>query len=495
MQKRILYASFLLVVVTVFFNWSCTKFDTTNIGGDVLPAVDNINTFADTLSVNATQALFGDSTKIGRADLHVLGKVNNDPLFGTTQANVYLQLKPSSYPFAFGSTGDTLNGFGAGLDSVVLCLKYTGFWGDSSVLQHLEVREVSNNNGLWDSIYQAKKISFLPNTKSTILGSADVDVRSLPNLVKFANGKDSSTNQIRIKLSSAFANALYARDSLPNGAFRSDSLYKTFYNGLAIVASGGGNGLMYCNLTNTDTRLEIHFKKRNNGKLDTIYQTFKLSTADNGVTTPSSSTNYVSRNRGGYPVLSPAATEIYLQSTPGTYANLKIPAFDTMSNKIIHRAELVVQQIYNSPLDAVLKAPGFLYLDIKDTSVTNRWKPIYYDLNPSSYYNPDLANPYWPSNGIDFAYFGGFRSNKIDYLGNSTNYYTFNITRHLQQIVTKHTPNYEFRLSTPYEIIYQQYYPYDVVPYNNSLAYGRVKVGSGTNSKYRMYVRIVYSKI
>ncbi|MBL0146303.1 MAG: hypothetical protein IPP48_11610 [Chitinophagaceae bacterium] len=499
MQKRNIHTFFFLVLTILFFNYSCTKLDTTDIGSDLIPAVDNVHTFADTLAVNATQGLFLDSTTISRTDDYVLGRINNDLLFGTTQANIYLQFKPSFFPYYFGNAGDTLNGFGAGLDSVVLCLNYKGFWGDSTIPQQLQVREVTGH-GTWDSVYYSNKISYQPTVGGAVIGSASVDVRTFGTYMKYANGKDSSKNQIRIKLSPAFAATLYSRDTTVTGSFKSDSLFRILYNGLSVEANGTGNGLMYSNLVDTSTKLEIHYRRKNNGRLDTVYSSFKiLNPSYSSNIRPSSVANYIQRSRAGYPVLSPTTTEIYLQATPGTYANLNIPGISAIPNSIIHRAELIVEQIpTNALMDKVFTAPGFLYLDIKDTSVVDKWKPIYFDLNPSVYYNPDNVNAFWPSD-IDFLNYGGYRRDKVDNFGNAINFYNFNITRHVQQIVTKHTPNYNFRLYAPYEIYYPQYttasYIAAPIPYNNNLAFGRVKVGSGTNPNYRMVLRIIYSKI
>ena len=72
--------------------------------------------------------------------------------------------------------------------------------------------------------------------------------------------------------------------------------------------------------------------------------------------------------------------------------------------------------------------------------------------------------------------------------------YNFNITRHVQQIVTKHTPNYTMRLFAPYSFTYPQFSSGDILG-NNRVAKGRVRVGSGTNTNYRMRLHIVYSKI
>ena len=160
MHKRILpiaTAAFLFSLIIA----GCTKLDTTNIGSDLLPAVDNVTTFDTILTINTSQGVFNlDSTKVASTDDHVLGKISNDPLFGTTTASIYAQFKPTFFPYYYGNAKDTIIGF----DSVVLCLSYKGFWGDSITQPlKLEVRQVAlNAGGKWDSIYFSKDINYAP---------------------------------------------------------------------------------------------------------------------------------------------------------------------------------------------------------------------------------------------------------------------------------------------------------------------------------------------
>ena len=160
MQRRFLTVFIISFSFISVINWGCSKLDVTDIGGDLLPAVDNVNTFDTVLTINTTQGIFTDTPTITRQEDHVLGKISNDPLFGTTTANVFMQLKPTFYPFFFGTnTKDTINNSlapGTRFDSVVLCLSYRGFWGDSTQPVNLQVKEIALNNGKWDSLYENK---------------------------------------------------------------------------------------------------------------------------------------------------------------------------------------------------------------------------------------------------------------------------------------------------------------------------------------------------
>ena len=196
MNKRIIITALTGLFAILVSTYSCTKLDTTTLGTDVIPVVDNINTFADTLNIVSTQGIFNDTSTISSTDDHALGLITNDELFGQTDASIYFQLKPRFYPYYYGQANDTV----IGIDSIVLALKYRGFYGDSTIPQTLQVSEVSQSaNGLWDSIYQPRPVNFVVPTAS-VLGTKTVDIRNLKNQVKFGNNKDSATYQIRIKL-------------------------------------------------------------------------------------------------------------------------------------------------------------------------------------------------------------------------------------------------------------------------------------------------------
>lgn len=499
LKKRILFIAATAIAIFSFLNWNCTKLDTTKIGADLLPAVDNVHTFADTLAINAQQLDFTDTSIITYLDNQVLGNINNDPLFGKTTANMYLQLKPSNYPFSFGHP-DSLLGYG--LDSVVLCLSYKFFWGDSLMPQRLQAYEVVDNT-FKDSLNYNWRAETQPNTAASISSVKTVDIRRLGDYMKYAWRNDSVKNQIRIKLDAAYASRLFNSDSASAGpgnhAFYSDSAFRKAFNGIGIkgVGFGSENALLFISPTDTNTKLEVHYRIKNAGRIDTTFKSFKLSTSFPNIST---SANYVKRDKSGSPSGSPVSTDIYLQAQPGTYASLVVPGLTGYTNRIVHRAELIFEQIPDNPYyDTAFTAPNFLYLDLKEpgTATPALYKPIYIDLNTSSLYDPDFKKtgfPLYPSGGVDFVYFGGYLRRKTGPLGGDINYYNINITRYIQQMVTNRSTNYELRLMAPFSFHYPQYAG-EYINYNNSPAYGRVKLGSGTHPIYPMRLRIIYSKL
>lgn len=503
MHKRILpklilaFSLFSIVII------SCTKFDTTKLGADLIPVVDNINTFDTALDIISTQFLYPDSlVRIFRNSNQVLGKINNDPVFGKTEANMFFQFKPDNYPFQFLGAKDSL----IKVDSVVLTLSYLGAYGDKSSNQTLSVSQVIDNQ-FRDSTYKNFPISYQPNT-GPVMASTTFGLLNLGNYKKINNGKDSVKNQIRIVIAddafnTSFMTDLFNRDTAANkplnNAFRNDSLFRNFYNGFAVKAtSNTSNAIMYISLTDAASRLEVHFRKKDttNGIIDTVYKSLVLKSQEIAVAAPSTTANYISRDYSGTNVLSGSTTEHYLQTSPGTYLNLKIPGLTGLSNRIVHRASIIIEQTPTTALDTTFSVPPYLYLDLKDTGLYNmqtKWKPIYYDLNPAIQYLPDYNSefsPYFPTNGVDQSYFGGAPRTRPD----GRKYYDLNVTRYTQQIVTKGTTNYEMRVFAPYLIRYPQYLNSSYINYDNPPAFGRITVGSGTNPNYKLKMRIIYSK-
>ncbi len=498
--KRFLPVALAAFLFIISINTGCTKLDTTTLGSDLIPAVDNVTTFADTFDIKTRQGIFNDSFRILRNENNLLGLINNDPVFGRTDARIFFQLKPAFFPYYFGNAGDTL----IAVDSAVLGLSYKGVWGDTTVLQNLEVYEIVDGT-FGDSTSQAKDIRYQPAQLGPLVGSASIDLRTVAGKKYILNGKDSVTGQVRVKLNETFRAKLASQDSLlssvKNG-FRSDSLYRKTFNGLA-VKSGSGNALMYINLTDAATRLEVYIRKRNGNKIDTTYNSLRINTADLGTNLPSRSSNYIGR------IYSPEVlnnltninpTALYLQTGPGTYANLTIDELTGLTNRIVHRASIYMEQDPVSQVtDSIFSAPPYMYLDLVDTGAT-KWKPVYFDLSPNTTYDPDNLTgfPYFPGDGsVDHSYFGSFARTRFNAQGQKVVYYEINVTRHVQRIATRRTPNYSMRLYPAFRIYYPQFPGATQIPYDNPAAFGRVKLKSGhlTHGDMRMKMVIIWSKL
>jgi hypothetical protein len=473
-----------IFLFSLFFS-SCKKINEgTELGSDLIPAVDNITTFDTSLSVQTFNDVFtdlNDSTRITAAAEHFIGHINADPLFGKTDASLFLQLKPTNYPFSFHPKSDSMTAMH--IDSVVLVLSYLETYGDTNVVQRFNVKEIDPTaNFKWDSFYLVRQNTFnlLGNLNSTPIS---VTPKNLDDSVFLFREK--AKNQVRLKLDNNFGARLLAYDSTPGNAYHDDSTFNTKFNGFAIVPDGSnsGNALIGVNLLDSNTKLAIYYKwDKNNVPFDTAVKYFRFQGF-------SAHAQLVTRDRTGSQnqtyLNNPTTVEdslVFIQNTPGTFAIVKVPGLTNLSNRVVHRAELVVEQIYD-PSDQTFPPPEFLYLDAYDSS-QSKFRTIPFDL------------------GFDFS--GNLNAGSFGMVGkpaivngNTIIQWKLNVTRYVQHIVTNHNTSYTLRLLSPNYLkeTYSGNETEQQFNVNSSVGKGRVRVGGGNHSTQRMRLRIIFSKI
>ena len=478
-----------LITSTLILLISCKKInESTSLGGDLIPAVDNITTFDTTLEVtfNDTFSLLTDSTRYNNSYTHFLGQINNDPFFGKTDARLFLELKPSTYKYTFSNKPDSLH-----IDSVVLVLDYVETFGDTVTSQTINVYEIDKAVDFrYDSSYKIRENNF---AKAGLLGSRTFQPLVLNDSVKAY--KDTTANQLRIRLDDSFGQRLLNYDtSASNGAYITDSAFRSKFKGFALE-SVSGNAIMGFNLAGANTKLAIYYKDDNGDspveKWDTTVAYFKFS--ENQL---SASASYIKRDYAGTALAASVGGTtpdnlIYIQSTPGSFATIKIPGLAGLNNRLVHRAELIMDQVHDDK--DTLFPPTNLYIDAYDPSVST-YRIIPYDVSFGQTGTPNLAS------------FGAIPVNTKDALGNSINSWRFNITRYVQHVVNDTEPAYDLRLSEPL-YVRELYRPGVLnststtieVRVNIAAGKGRVRLagntGIGDNNPQRMRLRIVYSKI
>lgn len=475
----------IIVASIVLLFTACKKInEATELGGDLIPAVDNITTFDTTINIDAYNELFdalSDSQRLGRSEEQFLGRINNDPLFGGTDARMFLELKPINYPYTFlNSDPDSLY-----LDSVVIILNYVETYGDSTVPQTVNVYEISQSSEFKDSVYLIRENSF---TYAGLLGTATFVPATLDDSVKAF--RDTTLKQMRIRLDDNFGRRLLDYDSVPgpNGAYASDSAFRSKFRGFALQSMNTGNAVMGFDLGGINTKLAIYYRYNKNIQEDTTVDYFRF-------TTLSAAANYVQRDHSTGEINSVQGGStpdqlVYIQNTPGSFATLKIPDLATISNRLVHRAELIVEQVYH-PSDTLFPTPEFLYLDAHDSTIVSprkKFRTIPYDFT-------------YDGQDYNRVSFGSFPIRAQDGNGKSIKIWKFNISRYVQHVLTNTVPFYDLRLSAPFSVVSQ----YGTPPIsgdatigffvNQTIVKGRVRLGGGNHPTQRMRLRLIYSKI
>jgi Domain of unknown function (DUF4270) len=483
--KKFSPAFVLLIVSFLLVFFSCKRInEATTLGGDLIPVVDNVNTFEVALNTVTTNALYNDTVKVAYTDPVALGDIN-DPEFGKVHANFGFSLSAASYgTYPFLPRMDTTHT----IDSVVLSLSFAGAYGDTigNGVQTISVFEIDPNAGFRsDSSYRYKDPA--SDFSGSFLGNKIYTIRTLgTDSTWFKEPGDTvirkAVNILRIKLNNSLGSKLAAFDTASNNlnaGFLSDSAFKKLFPGLAVKSSNTGNALAYFNLTDqTNTRLTVyyHYKK---GSTDTTAAVSFTHLGYANFPYLGGQANYVNvqpGNNWAAALNNPASDKVYIQSAPsGAYASIVIPELTTFGNKVIHRAEIIATHISSTAENAFTPPPRLLLDRIHKDSVYLFEKDLVLGTDGS----------------IGYDVFGGTVKD---------NSYRFNITRYVQGIVTRHDRNDTLRLWAPLRASeYSTIQPgsYLLLPVNNRVAAGRVVLAGGSyaDPKTRLRLRIVYSNL
>ncbi|RYG24397.1 MAG: DUF4270 family protein, partial [Chitinophagaceae bacterium] len=314
-----------------------------------------------------------------------------------------------------------------GIDSVFLTLVYAGSYGDTasgSSRVNVEVSEILKDNGFNDdSLYRFDHPGF---TTGPALGTASFTPSQFKDTITLIQKKDTTklVNVLRIKLANSLGQRLSQFDTTGNGGYKSDSLFRTMFRGLALKTTDvSGQGLLsYFSANNTNSALTVYYRFSKDGVKDTASAVFKH--------LDYSQANSIRRTESGEYTANlskPNPQQLYIQSSPlGSYASISIPGLSAFPNKIIHRAELIAYKV-PSASDNIFTVPGRLLLDHKGTTDT------------AFLFHDDIQID--ASGSLNLSQFGGSLR--------SDNSYRFNLTRYVQGLVTRKERNDTMRLYAP----------------------------------------------
>lgn len=388
--KRIGY--FLLIIMMAT---ACKK--AAIVGLQVTPEDDLLNSkFTDTVSIHS-YSVYEDSirTDNGIANRSLLGDFK-DPIFGRTQAAIIGQLVLSRNDLKFGA--NTV------LDSAVLILSYTGFYGDSSSKFTVQVNELTESLNADAPYYSNKKYSvaggvvgtktFVPKTKDSIK-VAVVRPGRTDTLLKVAA-------HLRIPISSDFINAKIINAGA--SALVSTASFTQVLKGIAISvdkdATQGAGGMMLFDLfTIGKSKLTIYYKS--NGErlsfdfdMNTNAAVFNAFVHDY---TGSAVAAHIQNPTGAHQVT-------YVQALAGVRTKLEFPELKHLTDSgmiAIHKAELIV------PIELGSNKP---YKEVERMLIVRA------DSTKALYNLPDAALGAEYVNGVYDAKLGGYKFNIAVYL-------------------------------------------------------------------------------
>ncbi len=350
-------ASLLIGFLFILAMLSCTK-DPYEIGFDLLPPSDTLNVITtDTCTVEAF-SMIQDSVRTDKAANLILGSMV-DPIFGKTTAGFYSQVLLSYEGIDFGKNPV--------LDSIVLVLLYSDYYGDTLTRQNVKVYEMSEDL-VYDSVhFSNQKLATYP----TLLADQDFYPK-LKDSIKVYDQKVPAHLRINLnKQTNYFGNKIL---SAPANALLSDADFIKYVKGLYVTASpvNSNGALLNFNIASGLTKLVVYFHDGDDPKNDSLHYDMLLN---------QSCARFIQVDHHGYLDANPdlkqqilnkdsakGANNLFLQGLGGVKIKLKFPYIkDLGKGKIIavNDALLILQ---NMETDTILAPPPAITMIRQDSA-------------------------------------------------------------------------------------------------------------------------------
>ncbi len=332
----------ILFIVALCF--SCKK-KISSAGSSSLASENYLNGITTDTFDLLTYTVEEDSIITDNAANVVLGSYN-DPELGNFDASFYTQILLGGAEPNFGDA-NTIS-----LDSFVLAIEYTGYYGDLTA-QTFEVYELDESISL-DSTYYTFSSKNIKSTNLLSFGTGAIVPSPGQNMVV---GADTLSPQLRIPLDTNLARSFINEAVSGNTTFSGNTQFLEYFKGLYIKTNNGtfpsGQGAaLYFNLNDAASKLTMYFQQDGESK---SYDFVMNSDGADFV--------HIDIDYSGAPV-----EQVLQDSTLGKVeffaqaythrAAIKIPGIDSLPKRsIIHRADLELPVQYQT---ATAHSPGAL---------------------------------------------------------------------------------------------------------------------------------------
>lgn len=402
--------------------------DENELGRDILPDGDYLNTiFSDTTQV-LTSTVKEDSLRADELSLQLLGSDKN-PVFGLSTASVYSQVNLEGTP-TFSNLPQA--------DSLVLILSYSGYYGDTSAQQTINVYRLSEDMRTDSSYYSNRSFTH----DLTSIGSLNYSPQPFTKVVV---DSDTVAAQIRIRLDQSLADSIILLNGTPTLSSNADWL--SYFKGLYIESMpiNVQGAISYFSFFNS--KMTLYFHDTTNVNVSKTYN-FSLTGAR---------LNHFEHDFTGYDAGNQLADSTvndsinYVQAMAGLKMKITFPFlkhFTDSGSILLNRAELKINA--TAPI-IPYSLPQKMYLVIKDENGQNSFPLDYFESS---------------------GYYGG----EINTTGDG---YSFNITRQLQRYLDGVVDDTEFYL----------------IIAASGVESTRAIIKSGSNPNSRMKLSLSYTKL
>lgn len=398
--------SALLVLLSIIvLSTSCS--DPTLIGSDLLEE-DQVNIgVIDTISIRTYTEPY-DSIQTyspfesSQLNSYIIGKMT-DLVFGETESVLYAQLLLETLDL------DLTN---ISYDSLVLVLPIDSLatYGTQPQEYGFEVRRINEDLDSDLDVYSDQTFA----VDETVIGSFLGSFNPFVDKPVFNPDVDSieQVRQLRIRMDDGFATELIQQDS---STFRTDEAFTDYLKGIQVKATNETNGILGFNLDLAAAGMQLYYKTDG----DTTAKVFNFEFQVEGVRALNFSHDYSESVVAEF-ISKPELGDslFFLQGTAGLQAIVELPYITDLEGIIVNRAEL---QIPVSGIDSEYALPRqILASDI--------------DADGNTSFIDDVV-----FSGINLAtLFGGV---VVDGTNNGADYYSFNISDHLQDMINGDASN------------------------------------------------------
>ena len=395
----------------------------------------------DTCTIRTT-LVKEDSLRTDLSIYNLLG-LYNDPIFGPVSSSIYTQVTLTGVNVDLGSPTSTL-------DSIVLSLDYESLYGDTLTPMTLNVYELNSALSTSNYYYSNTRTSYNPTLLAT-----KTFVPNLSDSVYLLFDSLNKAPHIRLKLSNTFGQTIMNADAQGSNDMQDNSSFTSFMNGLLITTSDsaanttlnpGEGSMLSLNMGSSLSTLTIYYN-------DTSKYDFTINST--GVTYCRYQQDYtgtdIEAHLNNLPTKDTTVTYIATMARVKTKIDLPfITDLASVDGIIVNKAELQVtlengtEGNFDEPLNSI--------------------SLVGIDANGDDVFLPDFFE------GQD--YFGG----EYD---ETSKTYTFNIARHINDLITGNGGNYGMYL----------------VSNGSSIYANRSVIGSEKNTTAKIKLKITYSKI
>lgn len=256
MLKKFSWFSAGLFLITALLFTTCKK-ENNGLGLEIQPPGDKLNVFStDTTSVFAYSQIV-DSVRTDEISVSLLGSIL-DPIFGKSTASFFTQLRLSQSAVSFGTNPV--------LDSLILSLKYKGYYGDTNAVMTVRVFELAEQIQLDSQYYSQQSVAI----KETLLGQKTFTPDFTNDVIL---GEDTLAPHLRVNLGTLTSELADKLFNAPADSMADNNSFLNYFYGLYVTAEPANSDgiIIYLDLLSSLSEMTLYYHNNTEDSLSFEY--------------------------------------------------------------------------------------------------------------------------------------------------------------------------------------------------------------------------------